>query len=100
MATGRTGGHENPLALIGIKPVLLIRDMFCGFHHGQRSSVPRKQAGYMTAPDFGRQPKAFFLAFRGPSIHDDDGSHGSEIAPGSPSSGTTFVTTGESLEWL
>jgi hypothetical protein len=68
---GHTEERQNPFSSLSNELVGMIREPFSGYHQGQRSSEPRKQAGHMTAPDLIEPNVQFSLASGGPSTHDE-----------------------------
>ena len=67
---GHTEGRQNPQTSLSRELVGMIWEPFSGYHQGQRSNAPHKQAGHMTAPDWIAPNVNFSLASGGPSTHD------------------------------
>jgi hypothetical protein len=64
------GDWKNPLAVQRQQARYGDGNPIRGLHQGQRSCEPRKQAGYMTAPDQIVVNVKIILAKQGPSIQD------------------------------
>ena len=69
MRNGRAVDWGNPLLVMGDKARAIDWDPICGLHQGQRSMVPRKQAGHMTCTR-PRAERQILLATRASSTHD------------------------------
>ena len=70
MMIERDRSRDTPWLCLGLRARLSDRDPARGLHQGQRASVPRKQAGNMTATCDGRHQLNSTLANQGPSKHD------------------------------
>jgi hypothetical protein len=62
---------EKPEVLSGHQARSSERDPVSGLHQGQRSYVPRKQAGHMTATQIDQNHLNLILANQEPSTHDN-----------------------------
>lgn len=63
--------RDTPWYCLGFTARSSDRDPARGLHQGQRSDVPRQQAGHMTAPRKDQQKLKSILAQTEPSTHDN-----------------------------
>ena len=63
--------QDTPRHCLGLKARSSDWDQACGLHQGQRSDVPRKKAGHMTATCNDRRQLKLTLAKPEPSTHDN-----------------------------
>jgi hypothetical protein len=70
MMIKRGRSQENPRQCLGLIARWSERDLVRGLHQGQRSVVPHKQAGHMTAPRNDQNKHQIALAPKEPSTHD------------------------------